>query len=509
MTAKTDLPEFDSLEPKLVWRLFAGIAATPRPSKKEERIREHIRNLAGQNGLVIHEDRAGNIVISVLASPGHEQADVTVLQGHLDMVPEKNASITHDFEKDPIRLILDRDPTGGELIVRAEGTTLGADNGIGVAMALAAACSPEVVHGALELLFTTDEEAGMTGAKVLSPDSFSGRRLLNLDSEEDDALCIGCAGGCDTTLTWDFEAVRAPAGGEAARVTVAGLRGGHSGSDIHENRGNAIKLLAETLSHPGLAGISAASLTGGSKRNAIAREAAAVVTNSPGMLAAVKDSARRVRDEAQAKSREKGLTITVEPLAVTDVPAVLSARDTSRLLTAITALPHGVLGLHPSFPGLVETSNNVATVSSEPRNGQGGSLQYHDGARIHVTVGTLTRSSSAAWLQAVLSQIAAVGHLAGATIETANDYPGWEPNARSPILATCRKVYEMLFGEPPKVEAIHAGLECGIIGERIGGMDMISFGPRIEGAHTPEERVYVASVEKSWRYLLAVLKELA
>lgn len=500
MSAQADPGGIETLEPAPVWRLFAGIAATPRPSKQEVQIRQHVRSIAQASGLRVREDHVGNLVIEVPASPGRETTPITVLQGHLDMVCEKNADTTHNFERDPIRLVVEKDPTEGQLIVRADGTTLGADNGIGVALALAAACSPEVIHGPLELLFTADEETGMTGAQALGPDSFRGRRMLNLDSEEDDALYIGCAGGCDTTLSWDFTAQGIGQDAGTCRVVVTGLRGGHSGSDIHRNRGNAVKLLVRTLLRAHPERLQIAALSGGSKRNAIPREAAATVSGPPATLTSLQAAAQKVRDEAARESAEENLAIHVEGVPRDEAWGVLAVADTQRLLAALAALPHGVLGMHQEIEDLVETSNNVATVATEV-GGQRGTTR--------VEVGTLSRSSSASRLDETLAQIAAVGRLAGADVRTGNAYPGWEPNVNSPTLATCRRMYAELFGQPPKVTAIHAGLECGIIAERVGGMDTVSLGPRIEGAHSPDERVYVASVQKSWQYLVAVLSALA
>jgi dipeptidase D len=500
MTEGANLSAIESLEPAPVWRFFAGISATPRSSKHEARIREHIRAVAEQHRLPAREDGAGNMVIDVPASPGCESAPITVLQGHLDMVGESSAGTQHDFERDPIRLVVEEESDSGKLIVRADGTTLGADNGMGMSLALAAATSPDVIHGPLELLFTVDEEAGMSGAKALTPDSFKGRRLLNLDSEEDDALCIGCAGGCDANLTWDFKTEPTPPGNEVARVSVSGLRGGHSGSDIHEGRGNAIKLLVRTLLDAKCDTLRIASVSGGSKRNAIPREAFAVVSGPPAMLSALEAAAKRVREEGVRESAEDDLSINVEAAAADDAAHVLAPEDTRRLLTVLLDLPHGVLGMHPTVADLVETSNNVATINSEMAD---------RGRVMRVRMGALSRSSSSRRMEETLAQITALGQDAGAVVETGNDYPGWEPNLDSPILATCRRLYKELFDADPKVMAIHAGLECGIIGERVGNMDMVSLGPRILGGHTPEERVYVATVPKTWKYLKAILADLA
>ncbi len=487
----------ESLEPVAVWRFFAGIAAVPRPSKHEEKIREHIKALAKQHNLTCREEAVGNLIIDVPATPDHESAAVTVLQAHLDMVCEKNSGTEHDFDKQGITLILEKD-ADGEQIVRADETTLGADNGIGVAMALAAATSAKIVHGPLELLFTIDEEAGMTGAKALTPDSIRGKRLLNLDSEEDDRIYIGCAGGCDSTLTWTFTPEPIVQDSQCCEVVISGLRGGHSGADIHEGRGSAIKWLARTLAAAGLEKLRLCDIQGGSKRNAIPRESRAVVVGGADLCDALTEAARRVCEEAHTESLETKATIDVRTLDGQTVGSVLSIEATKQVISTLKALPHGVVGLHPSIPGLVETSNNVSTIQTA-----------NDGANVVVEIGTLSRSSSASRLRELLDSIEAVADFAGAQLVRANDYPGWQPDPDSKLLATCKGIYSELFGNDPQVAAIHAGLECGIIGERVGQMDMVSFGPRIEGAHSPEERIWVNSVEKSWKYLVAVLAKLA
>jgi len=281
---------------------------------------------------------------------------------------------------------------------------------------------------------------------------------------------------------------------------VSGLRGGHSGGDIHENRGNANKLLVRALMRAGCDGLRLGSISGGSKRNVIPREATAVVSGRPGALAELRRAADQVRDEARLESPEPDLAISVDEVPAGEAPVMLTPKDTVVLLAALAALPHGVLGMSRDVPGLVETSNNVATINTTSSD---------DGTHLHIEVGALSRSSSDSLMRVTCEQITAVGRLAGANVETGNTYPGWQPNMDSPVLATCRRVYEEIFAKPPGIAAIHAGLECGIIGERVKGMDMVSFGPRIEGAHSPDERVYVASVKKSWEYLVAVLAELA
>lgn len=480
------------LQPAAVWRFFAAMAAVPRPSKREERIREHILAVAKEHSLAARTDGAGNVIIDVPASKGRDRAPITVLQAHLDMVCEKNNGVAHDFDHDPIKLV--RDKHDGEPIVRADGTTLGADNGIGVAMALAAATSPDVHHGPLELLLTIDEEDGMSGAKALTPESFRGRRMLNLDSEEDDVIYIGSAGGCDTNFTWRESADR-PSGGKAFKISISGLRGGHSGSDIHQNRASATELLVRLLRRvPG--DVQLVEVSGGNKRNAIARESSAVIVTNED-LAALKSLAKSIREQAVAESYENGIAIDVAPAEKVD--GAIDAGASRRILDALSAVHHGVFGMHPKVPGLVQTSNNLSLLAT----------RRDHGSLIEIHAGTMSRSSSDSRLQNVLDGFSAVGRLSDAAVEFKNHYAGWEPNPDSALLATAKQVYTRLFSESPKVAAIHAGLECGIIGKCVGGMDMISIGPRIEGAHSPDERVYPNSVARSWRMLAELLGELS
>lgn len=483
-----------ALEPPLVWKLFSGLSAQPRPSRHEEKVRAHVLALAVENGLSARVDQVGNVLVEVPATPGHEGAPIVVLQGHLDMVGEANRDKAHNFETDPIILVLDEEE--GQRIVRADGTTLGADNGIGVAMAMAAALDPEVIHGPLELLMTIDEEMGMGGAEALTGDFFAGRRLINLDTEEDTAICIGCAGGIDTTLSFPTPMAAVPAGHEGLHVVVSGLRGGHSGGDIHENRGNAIKVLARTLRAEPAADLRIASMQGGSKRNAIPREASAVVTGPAGFAEALAGAADRVVQSVINESGDGGLRVSV--VALPCPGQAWSAPDTARVLDSLLAVPSGVVGMHPQIENLVQTSNNLSTVGPAASDPQ------------RLEVGMLTRSSTESLLLAVAQQLAAIGRLAGANVDQYGQYPGWAPNPDSPLLGVCRRVYVELFGTQPEVNAVHAGLECGIIGERVGEeLDTVSFGPTIRGAHSPDERVFVDSVGKSWRYLRAVLAELA
>lgn len=491
--SNNSISALEALEPHSVWRLFAGMAAVPRPSGHEEQIRTHIRNLAESLKLKAREDHVGNLVIEAPATSGCERVAPLLLQGHVDMVCEKNSGVNVDFNHDGIKPRVAKTAEGVE-IVRADGTTLGADNGIGVCLALAAAIDPQAVHGPLEILCTVDEESGMTGAKNVKPELFRSRRMINLDSEEDDALYIGCAGGADTTLRWNLPLSMPHPAAQAARVSVTGLRGGHSGCDIHQNRGSAIGLLVQTLQSVHEPFLHLASLSGGSKRNAIPREAQAVIAAPKDAIARLMQVAGKVQAESQANG-ESECRIAVDGC---ELAAALAPSDTRRILATIAALPHGVLAIVPEFAGLVQTSNGTTTANSQTEN-----------TTLRVEIGCLTRSSSKSDMDAVLRKIRAIAELGGAAADQGNEYPGWAPNAKSALLATCARIYEGVFHRQAKVTSIHAGLECGIIGDRVPGMDMVSFGPNIRGAHSPDECVEVGSVQRMYKYLLAVLKELA
>jgi dipeptidase D len=478
------------LTPRTLWGHFSHIARIPRPSKREEGIAGWVRSVAQTHGFDIRSDAVGNLVIDVPATAGRENAPVVVLQGHLDMVCEKNRGVEHDFLRDAIRPRVEGD------WVSASGTTLGSDNGIGVAAALACATDPEVVHGPLELLFTIDEETGLTGAKRLEGRLLRGRTLLNLDSEEDGVLFVGCAGGADTHLTLATPRRPVNAGSGAHLIEVVGLRGGHSGLNIHENRGNALKILVRLLDRAASSHVpfELSSIAGGSAHNAIPREAHAVVHVPGADVARFGDVLAAFRDEAasELKGIDDGLVIRFAPADSSRDALQEEARD--RLIALLLALPHGVLGMSPALPGLVETSSNLATVATN-----GGAT----------TIVTSSRSSVAPTQTAVLASIRAAGALAGAEIETHDGYPGWKPNMASPVLAVVREVYRELWKRDPKVTAIHAGLECGLLGEKVPDLDMVSFGPQIEGAHSPEERVQISSVARFWDALKLTLDRLS
>lgn len=477
------------LEPKLVWQHFDEILKIPRPSKHEEKIRAHVKAWAQSRGFSVREDAAGNLVVRVPASSGHEGAPTVVLQGHLDMVAEKNNDVVFDFLRDAIK------PRIVDDYVYATGTTLGADNGIGVAAAMAVAEDPEAVHGPLELLFTVDEETGLTGAAQLEPGLIEGRTLLNLDTEEDGAFYIGCAGGADAHAVFTLSLEPAPSGHVALAVRVRGLRGGHSGVDIHENRGNALKFLARLLAAARQAApaMHLATVAGGSKHNAIPREADALFTVPAGAVEQVREAVAQAAAtlKEEYEQIDPGQQVVVEEVTVGQV---MAADQGNRLLDSLLACPHGVLAMSRAVPGLVETSNNLAVVTTEGNQ---------------VKVITSSRSSVMPSLRATLQLVEAVFRLAGAAVEVHDGYPGWKPNPDSMVLKRAIAVYERQFGEKPEIKAIHAGLECGLIGEKFPGIDMLSLGPQIESPHSPDERVKISTVAKFYRLLKALLKELA
>lgn len=492
MSSTPQLAALAGLEPAVVWSHFAGLAAVPRPSKKEERVREWVLGLARQRGWATRSDSVGNIVLDVPATPGCEKAPLLALQSHLDMVCEKNADVTFDFDAQGIVLKV----VGDE--VRAAGTTLGADNGIGVAAMLAVAASPDLRHGPLELLFTIDEETGLTGATAISPTLLKARRLINLDSEEDDILYIGCAGGRTSSLRLTAATSPITPTEACVAILVTGLRGGHSGADIHEGRANSNKLLVQTIARLRVP-FRLAKFEGGNKHNAIPRESTAHLFVQQRDAASVKAVVEAMQKEALARYGDVDPGVRVCMSDTKAPPTAFGVEDSRRAIDLLAAVPDGVLGLSRAVPGLVETSNNLAVVSWESEG------QSQAGIRIIAS----SRSSSAPALTAVCEQIAALGRLAGFAVETADGYPGWQPDPKSKLLEVCRAVYEREFSEKPHVTAIHAGLECGVIGERIGGMDMISFGPTIKGVHSPDENVSIRSVQKFWRYLKSVLAALA
>jgi len=476
-------------EPGPLWAHFDEILTIPRGSKNEDKMRQFIVDLAEAQALEYQLDATGNVVISKPASAGKDGCPITILQSHMDMVQEKNSDVDHDFDSDPIQPQQD-----GEW-VKATGTTLGADNGIGIAAMLAVMQSTDLIHGPLEFLFTVDEETGLTGAKHLDSRMLKGRRLINLDSEEEETLCVGCAGGADSTLTLPLSSTEAPAGGSALRIRLAGLQGGHSGIDVHLQRGNATQLLARALYSASLATpFELIKLEGGNAHNAIPREAVAEVVvlndDKEALTAAMEDELAAIKTEFQ----------TVEPdteweITEIEMPAEVWDGDTAqRVLQLITALPHGVAMMSNDIPGLVETSTNLATVSQSNGN---------------LEIGLSSRSSVASALTALRQKIRATAALVGASVEEDPGYPGWKPDLESELLQVVQSVHQRELGSKPTIEAVHAGLECGLIGEMIPGMDMISIGPNIEFPHSPNERVKVSSVVNFYQLLTATMEDMA
>jgi dipeptidase D len=475
------------LEPTALWQRFDEILAIPRPSTKEEAVRRHIVALAESKGLRHRRDATGNFVVEKPASPGCEGARVVVLQGHLDMVTEKNAGVEHDFDRDPIV------PRRDDGWVKATGTTLGADNGIGVAAIMAVMMADDLVHGPLELLYTVDEETGLTGAVALDPQAIAlrGRLLLNLDSEEVGTVTIGCAGGALTRLMLPLETAPAPAG-EVLEVRLTGLKGGHSGMDIHLQRGNAVQLLARAI-HAG-GSVHLASFQGGNKHNALAREAVArVIVPADGKVAFVKAvESEAAGIQAEYRSTEPDLRLDIADGKISG--PVWSAALGQRVLLLLNALPHGVLAMSHDLEGLVETSVNLAAVSAD-----------QDGVNVLLSI----RSSVGSALLAQRRRLRAFAALVSARVEENEGYPAWRPNPESSLLARFQEVHTRMTGKAAELVAVHAGLECGVIGEKFPGMDMISFGPRIEGAHSPDERVNIDSIGPFYELLSETLEELS
>jgi dipeptidase D len=478
------------MEPKNLWKHFEKFLSIPHTSGNEAGMGEYVLAWAAEKGLEAEQDKAGNVVVRVPATAGKEGAPVVVLQGHMDMVGEKNSDLDFDFMKDAIQTEMDGD------WLTAKGTTLGADNGIGLAAGMAAAEDDSIVHGPLEILATVDEEVGLTGAAQIQPGFLKGEMMLNLDSEELGEVTIGCAGGGDSNLILPVTRNDAPAGTKPFTLKVFGLRGGHSGIDIHEQRGNAIKVITRivgsiTASQPA----HLIEIKGGNKRNAIPRETFAELMI---LETAVKDVEELVSDwiakiAIELGGKEKGLDASLTP-SENGGGKVLDAQSQAALLDLLIALPHGVEAMNYDIEGLVETSNNLATIAMT------------DG---EAKIGTSTRSSIKTALQALRDRISADARLAGASFVENDPYPGWMPNVDSDLLRVFQGVHKEVFGEEPKTIAIHAGLECGIIGEKFPGMDMISFGPDIEHPHSPDERVNVPTVAKFWDLLAALLTKLA
>lgn len=478
----------DKIEPKILWKYFSALCSIPRPSKNEQFVIQFIRETALKLNLEVHTDSTGNVIVRKGATPGKTNSPSITLQSHLDMVPQKNSGIQHDFYHDPIQTYIDGD------WVKAKDTTLGADNGIGVAATLAILESNDIEHGPLEALFTVDEETGMTGAHNLQPGILKGNFLINLDSEDDDELCIGCAGGIDASAQLNYICERTENNRTAYQIALKGLRGGHSGVDIHLGRGNAIKLSNRILFDLiQKFDIRISSFNGGSARNAIPREAFADIvvpeTFKNDISKHIAVLQKELCDEYCGTDPDLHIEITEIPLP----EHVLSGPSQENLVRAIYACPNGVVKMNSQFPGVVETSNNLAV------------LQCSNGK---INIYCLLRSSLQSAREDLGNAVLSALSLAEAHVEFSGAYPGWQPDPSSNLLKIMKSTYEDLFKKNASVRVIHAGLECGIIGAKYPELDMVSIGPTICHPHSPDEAVNIKSVQKFWNFLKACLKNI-
>lgn len=481
--------EKKNLKPAGVFHYFEEIRQVPRPSKHEEKIIAYLKEFGQKHHLETLSDETGNVLIRKPATPGMENRKTVVLQSHVDMVCEKNNDVKHDFMTDPIQTEVD-----GEWL-KAKGTTLGADNGIGVATELALLTDDTIEHGPLECLFTVDEETGLTGAFALKEGFMTGEILLNLDSEDEGELFIGCAGGVDSVAEFNYHEIDVPAGYFCCKIQVKGLKGGHSGGDIHLGLGNANKILTRFLS---LASqkydLYLCDIDGGNLRNAIAREAHAIIAipenDKHSLRTDLNIFAAEVQNEYNVIDPDLQLIMGSE-----NFHAKAIDRDTTRrLLQALYACPHGVFAMSQDIPGLVETSTNLASVKMKPNH--------------IIRIETSQRSSTASSKQDIANMVRTVFEMAGATVTFGDGYPGWKPNPHSKILEVVTASYKRLFGVDAKVKAIHAGLECGLFLDKYPSLDMISFGPTLQGVHSPDERMLIPTVQKFWDHLLDILKNI-
>ena len=478
--------ELRKLEPISLWNKFADLNAVPRPSKKEERIIEFIKAFGNSLGLETFEDQIRNVIIRKPATPGMENRKSIVLQSHLDMVHQKNNDTVFDFDVQGIEMFVDND------WIKAKGTTLGADNGIGVATIMAILESDSIPHPAIEALFTIDEETGMTGALNLKANILKGSILLNLDTEQDDEIDIGCAGGIDVTATGNYQMEELPADYSAWRISVKGLNGGHSGMDIHKGLGNANKIMNRLL-YKGfeLFGLAVSEINGGSLRNAIPRESESIIILPKNKINDFNTAFEQlIKDiKFELKTTEPTLQIGLQEVPLPDL--IMNSDSQIQLINAIYSVSNGVYRMSADIDNLVETSNNLARVIVK------------DGK---IFIACLTRSSIESSKMDLAQALEANFKMANLQVSFSGSYPGWTPNVSSPILKVLTSVYEQLYQKKPKVVACHAGLECGILGKNYPNMDMISFGPTILGAHSPDERVSISSVQKYWRFVLEILK---
>lgn len=480
--------ELTNLEPKALWRIFDEMTQIPRPSKHEEEIQKFAVDFGENLGLETIKDEVGNVIIRKPATPGMEGRMKVIMQGHLDMVPQKHSHVDHDFEKHPIQTYIE------DGWVKAKDTTLGADNGIGAAAAMAILEADDIQHPGIEVLLTSDEETGMTGANGLQPGLLQGDILINLDSEDEGELYIGCAGGVNTNAKFHFDKVAVPAGKTAFKISVSGLRGGHSGLDIHLGRGNANKIINKLMMEGAdKFGLRLAEIDGGSLRNAIPREAVVVVVVDEDKKDKFKDYVAVYEREVSVVFKDADPELKIE-INETDMPEYLIDEETqSNLLKVIYKCPNGVIYFDKNMPEVVETSTNLAVVKSE-----GNAIE----------IATLQRSAADEKKDELSQQIFDLFKHYGGEPQQSGSYPGWKPNPESPILQEMKDVYEKLYGKVPAVKVIHAGLECGILGAKYPNWDMISFGPTIRNPHSPNEMVNIETVSKFWDYLADTLKNI-
>ncbi len=474
-----------NIEPNALWNHFADLNAVPRPSKKEEKVIEFMLNFGKSLNLETFQDKIGNVIIKKPASEGMEDRTTIILQSHLDMVHQKNGDKVFDFDTQGIEMLIEGD------WVTADGTTLGADNGIGVASIMALLTSTDIPHPALEAMLTVDEETGMTGAKYLDGSKYEGKILLNLDTEDDDELSIGCAGGIDTNTSYSYAFEDVKSDSTQYEICIKGLLGGHSGMDIDKGRGNANKLMTRILYKlKSEVEFQLISFDGGSLRNAIPREASSVISVSNADKTKLESIVTEFISllKFELKTVENHLVITIENTVSND--KAVAKNDFVKILNTLYSAPNGVFRMSPDINGLVESSSSLARVIIK------------DGSFV---TQSLQRSSVESTKADVANTIRAAFENMGAEVVQSGDYPGWQPNPNSPILTIMTDLYRKLFNEEPQVKACHAGLECGILGEHLPGVDMISFGPNIRAAHSPDEKVQISSVQKYWGYLLEVL----
>ena len=479
------------LQPAAVWQYFEDICQIPHPSKQEEKLSAFLMDFAKKNKLEARQDKAGNVVIKKAASKGFENLKTVVLQSHMDMVCEKNADKEFNFDTDAIQPVIDGD------WVRADGTTLGADDGIGVAAALALLTDNTIQHGPIECLFTVDEETGLTGAFAIEAGFISGDILLNHDSEDEGEIFIGCAGGGDTSAVFTYENQPVPAGSIACTLWIKGLTGGHSGDEIHKGRGNSIKILNRFLYEATnkLSSVCLAEIGGGNMRNAIPREAFATIVIPENQAGKWKTLFKNLRDDIanELSVYEPNFNASWEKAKLPKT--VIDAQTQRALIHSIYACPHGVIAMSSKMPGLVETSTNLASIKMNAK-------------KQTITIATSQRSSIESSKRDVMNMVGSVFTLANAIVKHGNGYPGWDPNPDSEILKIAVETYKKLFGKEPVVRAIHAGLECGLFLKKYPNMDMISYGPTLRLVHTPEEKIEIATVDKFWKHTLEILKNI-